>query len=229
MACQGTADKIGDVHGVASVMFDNTEDYYKKSSALFVVLLSGEDTDEISLKAMEEIRDIVSPYDVSISTTVGIDIVAQLTKDMTIVGVLAAIIIITVLMFTSQSYAEVPLLLVIFGVAALLNVGTNFMLGKISFISNSVGVILQLALAIDYAIILCHRFNEEHEHLPARDAAILALSKAIPEISSSSLTTVAGLGALAFMQFGIGKDLAAVMIKAILLSMLSVFTILAYW
>ena len=58
------ADKIGDVHGVASVMFDNTEDYYKKSSALFVVLLSGEDTDEISLKAMEEIRDIVSPYDV---------------------------------------------------------------------------------------------------------------------------------------------------------------------
>ena len=206
--------------------FDNTEDYYKKSSALFVVLLSGEDTDEISLKAMEEIRDIVSPYDVSISTTVGIDIVAQLTKDMTIVGVLAAIIIITVLMFTSQSYAEVPLLLVIFGVAALLNVGTNFMLGKISFISNSVGVILQLALAIDYAIILCHRFNEEHEHLPARDAAILALSKAIPEISSSSLTTVAGLGALAFMQFGIGKDLAAVMIKAILLSMLSVFTLM---
>ncbi len=220
------ADRVGDVHGVASVMFDNTEDYYKKSSALFVVLLSGEDTDEISLKAMEEIRDIVSPYDVSISTTVGIDIVAQLTKDMTIVGVLAAIIIITVLMFTSQSYAEVPLLLVIFGVAALLNVGTNFMLGKISFISNSVGVILQLALAIDYAIILCHRFNEEHEHLPARDAAILALSKAIPEISSSSLTTVAGLGALAFMQFGIGKDLAAVMIKAILLSMLSVFTLM---
>ena len=81
-------------------MFDNTEDYYKKSSALFVVLLSGEDTDEISLKAMEEIRDIVSPYDVSISTTVGIDIVAQLTKDMTIVGVLAAIIIITVLMLS---------------------------------------------------------------------------------------------------------------------------------
>ncbi len=220
------ADKIGDVHGVASVMFDNTEDYYNNSSALFVVLFSGEDTDESSLKAMEEIRNIVEPYDFSISTTVGVDIVAQLAKDMTIVGVLATIIIVSVLVFTSQSYAEVPVLLMTFGVAALLNMGTNFMLGKISFISNSVGVILQLALAIDYAIILCHRFTEEHEHLPAREAAILALSKAVPEISSSSLTTIAGLGALAFMQFGIGKDLAAVMIKAIFLSMLSVFTLM---
>lgn len=220
------ADKIGDVHGVASVMFDKTGDYYRNSSALFVVLFSGEDTDEISLKAMEEIRTIVEPYDFSISTTVGVNIVTQLAKDMIIVGILAAIIIVTVLIFTSQSYAEVPVLLLTFGAAALLNVGTNFMLGKISFISNSVGVILQLALAIDYAIILCHRFTEEHERLPSRDAAILALSKAIPEISSSSLTTIAGLGALAFMQFGIGKDLAVVMIKAIFLSMLSVFTLM---
>ncbi|HHY12547.1 MAG TPA: MMPL family transporter, partial [Firmicutes bacterium] len=145
------ADKIGDVHGVASVMFDNTEDYYKNSSALFVVLFSGEDTDEISLKAMEDIRNIVEPYDFSISTTVGVDMAAQLARDMTIIGVLATIIIVIVLIFTSQSYAEVPVLLMTFGVAALLNVGTNFMLGKISFISNSVGVILQLALAIDYA------------------------------------------------------------------------------
>ena len=87
-------------------------------------------------------------------------------------------------------------------------------------------MVLQLALAIDYAIILCHRFSEENEFLPSREAAITALGKAIPEISSSSLTTIAGLGALAFMKFGVGKDLAAVMIKAILLSMLSVFTLM---
>ena len=64
-------------------------------------------------------------------------------------------------------------------------------------ISNSVTVILQLALAIDYAIILCHRFSDEHETLPTREACIAALSKAIPEISSSSLTTISGLAALA--------------------------------
>lgn len=220
------ADRIGQVHGVASVMFENTDAFYKNSSALFVVLFNGEDTDLITLEAMAAIRDIVEPYDSSISTTVGVDQVAQLTEDMTIVGILGTIIVILVLTFTSQSYAEIPILLVTFGVAALLNMGTNFMLGKISFISNSVGAVLQLALAIDYAIILCHRFSGEHEELPARDAAILALTKAIPEISSSSLTTIAGLAALAFMQFGVGKDLAAVMIKAIFFSMLSVFTLM---
>ena len=104
--------------------------------------------------------------------------------------------------------------------------GTNFLCGTISFISNSVTVILQLALAIDYAIILCHRFSDEHETLPTREACIAALSKAIPEISSSSLTTISGLAALAFMHFGIGRDLATVLIKAILFSMLCVFTLM---
>ena len=220
------ADKIAELSAVASVMFENRDAFYKNSSALFVVLFNGEDTDPITLEGMASIRDIVEPYDSSISTTVGVDMVTQLTKEMTIVGILATIIVILVLTFTSKSYAEVPILLLTFGVAALLNMGTNFMLGKISFISNSVGAVLQLALAIDYAIILCHRFSEEHEQLPARDAAIVALTKAIPEISSSSLTTIGGLGALAFMQFGVGKDLAAVMIKAIFFSMFSVFTLM---
>ena len=104
--------------------------------------------------------------------------------------------------------------------------GTNFLLGTISFISNSVTIVLQLALAIDYAIILCHRYTEERETKLAREAVIIALSKAIPEISSSSLTTVSGLLALAFMQFKIGQDLAVVLIKAIILSLLSVFTLM---
>ncbi len=220
------AHTIQGVHGVDSVMFENTEAHYKNSHALFIVLFEGEETDEIIIQAMKNIREIVEPYDSSISTTVGFDMADQLMKDMTIVGILASIIVLLVLVFTSRSYAEVPILLITFGVAALVNMGTNFMLGKISFISNSVGVILQLALAIDYAIILSHRFSEEREYLPAREAAIEALTKAIPEIASSSLTTMAGLGALAFMQFGIGLDLAAVMIKAILLSMLSVFALM---
>lgn len=220
------AEKIGQIDGVSSLIFDNTKDHYNNTSALLVVLFDGKETDEISLNAMDKIRDMVAPYDSSISTTVGVDQAAQLTKDMTIVGILASIVVLIVLLFTSKSYAEIPVLLITFGVAALLNMGTNFMLGTISFISNSVGVVLQLALAIDYAIILCHRFSEEHEYLSARDAAKVALTKALPEISSSSLTTVAGLGAMAFMQFGIGLDLALVMIKAILLSMLSVFTLM---
>ena len=143
---------------------------------------------------------------------------------MSVILVLAAIVIVLVLTLTSRSYAEVPVLIMTFGAAALLNMGTNFLCGTISFISNSVTVILQLALAIDYAIILCHRFSDEHETKDTREACIAALSKAIPEISSSSLTTISGLGALAFMHFGIGRDMATVLIKAILFSLLSVFT-----
>ncbi len=220
------ADKIGAVHGVAQVVFENTDDHYKDSSALFAVIFEGDDADEISQKAMEEIRHIVEVYDVSISTTVGADMIARLDKEMFIIAAIAVVIIFVVLTFTSKSYAEVPILLMTFGAAAIIHSGTNFMLGRISFISNSVGVILQLGLAIDYAIIYCHRFSEEHESLPARDAAVVALSKAIPEILSSSLTTIGGLGALAFMQFGIGKDLAVVLIKAILTSMFAVFTLM---
>lgn len=220
------ADNINSVEGVSTVMFENTDDYYKNTSALFAVTFTAAENDEITLNAMAQIREMVSPYDFSINSTIGFDQAKQLTKDMAIVGILAAIVVLIVLLFTSKSYAEIPILLMTFGAAALLNIGTNFLLGKISFISHSVAVVLQLALAIDYAIIFCHRFTEEFEKLPAREATIIALRKAIPEISSSSLTTIAGLGAMAFMKFGIGKDLAAVMIKAIFLSMLSVFTLM---
>ena len=220
------AESLERVEGVASVIFENTEDYYTNSSALFSVIFEGEDADKLTLNAMDEVKKIADPYDSSIATTIGNDLASQLEDDMTIVGILASIVVVAVLFFTTTSYIEIPILLLTFGVAALINMGTNFMLGKISFISNSVGVILQLALAIDYAIILSHRFTDQREALPAREAAIEALKKAIPEISSSSLTTMSGLAALGFMEFGIGLDLAVVMIKAILLSMMAVFTLM---
>lgn len=223
---QEAADMIEDINGVTSVTFDNTEDHYKGTSALLDVTFDGEEEDQISIDAMNEIKDKLTGYDVYYSTSVANDDSANLESEMQVVTAIAAVIIVVVLLLTSKSYAEVPVLLITFIAAALLNMGTNFLLGTISFISNSVTIVLQLALAIDYAIILCHRYTEERENLPAREATITALSKAIPEISSSSLTTVSGLLALAFMQFKIGEDLAVVLIKAIILSLLSVFTLM---
>lgn len=223
---QEAADMIEDINGVTSVTFDNTEDHYKGTSALLDVTFDGEEEDQISIDAMNEIKDKLTGYDVYYSTSVTNDDSANLESEMQVVTAIAAVIIVVVLLLTSKSYAEVPVLLITFIAAALLNMGTNFLLGTISFISNSVTIVLQLALAIDYAIILCHRYTEERENLPAREATITALSKAIPEISSSSLTTVSGLLALAFMQFKIGEDLAVVLIKAIILSLLSVFTLM---
>lgn len=223
---QEAADMIEDINGVTSVTFDNTEDHYKGTSALLDVTFDGEEENQISIDAMNEIKDKLTGYDVYYSTSVANDDSANLESEMQVVTAIAAVIIVVVLLLTSKSYAEVPVLLITFIAAALLNMGTNFLLGTISFISNSVTIVLQLALAIDYAIILCHRYTEERENLPAREATITALSKAIPEISSSSLTTVSGLLALAFMQFKIGEDLAVVLIKAIILSLLSVFTLM---
>ena len=220
-------EQLEDIDGVTTVDFDDTDEHYTNASALFSVSFDGEVGDAHAEQALQEIRDeLEGTYDTSIYSEVGYDSSADLQSEMVIIVIIAAIIIVLVLTLTSRSYAEVPVLIMTFGAAALLNMGTNFLCGTISFISNSVTVILQLALAIDYAIILCHRFSDEHETLPTREACIAALSKAIPEISSSSLTTISGLAALAFMHFGIGRDLATVLIKAILFSLLSVFTLM---
>lgn len=217
---------IEDIDGVDTVEFDATKDHYADASALYSVSFDAEEDDERAKTAMQDIRDALAEYDTYVDTQVGVDTSADLQAEMSVIIVIAAIIIVVVLTLTSRSYAEVPVLILTFGTAALLNMGTNFLCGTISFISNSVTVILQLALAIDYAIILCHRFSDEHETLDTREACIAALSKAIPEISSSSLTTISGLAALGFMHFGIGRDLAVVLIKAILFSMLAVFTLM---
>lgn len=219
-------DILQDVEGIQIVSFDDSEDHYRNASALYDLNFSGEIDDPICAKAMETIQEQLSGYDVSYDTMIGRDEIAELQKEMAVILLVAVAIIILVLTLTSRSYAEVPVLLITFGSAALLNKGTDFLCGKISFISNSIAVVLQLALAIDYAIILCHRFSDEHETKNTKEACIDALSKAIPEISASSLTTISGLIALSFMQFAIGMDMSVVLIKSVLLSLLSVFTLM---
>ncbi len=219
-------DTLTEIEGVQMVIFDDTEDHYREASALYEINFSGEIEDEICTQAMDDIQAALERYDISVDTLIGYDETAELNKEMSTILLIAVVIIIVVLVLTSRSYAEVPVLLITFGMAALLNVGTNFLCGKISFISDSVAVVLQLALAIDYAIILCHRFSDEHETKNTRDACIDALSKAIPEICASSLTTISGLIALSFMKFNIGLDLSIVLIKSVLLSLLSVFTLM---
>ena len=217
---------IGQVDGVEMSSFDNTTDHYKDAAALFDVNFSGGNNKPETIQAMDEIRHLLEKYDASIDTLVGYDENAMLMNEMLIITVVAVIIVLVVLTLTSRSYAEVPVLILTFGAAALLNMGTNFIFGTISFISNSIAVVLQLALAVDYAIILSHRFSDEFETKPAIEAAIDALSKAIPEIGASSLTTIGGLSALAFMKFSIGADMAMVLVKSIFLSLLSVFTLM---
>lgn len=219
-------DAISAIDGINMVEFDVSDKHYRSSCALYDITFTGGNFDEESLAAKAEIEDKLSRYDLYIDTQLGLDMDSMLDSEMVVILIVAVIIIFAVLLLTSRAFMEVPVLLLNFGVAALLNMGTNFIFDKISFISDSVAVVLQLALAIDYAIILCHRFSDEHETKNARDAAVAALSKAIPEISASSLTTISGLAALAFMKFGVGKDMAFVLIKSIFISLATVFSLM---
>lgn len=220
------SEQISDMDAVTMLNFDNSKDYYNNFSALYGITFGYEETDDRALEALEEIKDMLSDYDIYVSTSMGDAQAEQIETEMQTVIVLVAIIVVTVLLLTSQTFAEVPVLILTFLASAALAMGTNFLLGTISFVSDSVTIVLQLALSIDYAVIFCNRYKEEHEHLAIREADIIALSKSIPEISASSLTTIGGLIAMMFMQFGIGKDMAICLIKAILLSLVSVFLLM---
>ena len=219
--------KLENIEGVSEVAFDGTEEHYKNSSALFTISFDGEETDPATVEAMNEVLAALEGYDVYSSTQIGRDESATLQQEMTVILAIAAVVIVVVLLFTSKSYMEVPVYLIVFAAAAVLNMGTNFIFGTISFITNSIAVVLQLALAIDYAIIFCHRYMEERDNgLDPREADIAALSKAIVEISSSSLTTISGLVALMLMQLRIGFDMGIVLSKGIVCSMLCVFLLM---
>ena len=225
--------KLKEIAGVSRVDFydksdsdyenKNIEDYYKDFAALYTISFEDVEDSKLVQEAIVKVREAVSTYDNVVYTTIDKDDAKSLNEDMKVIGVLVVIIIVGVLIFTSQTYAEILIFMLTFAVAILLNVGTNFIFGRISFVTKAVGVVLQLALAIDYAIILFHRFMEERQNFKAKHALINALAKAIPEISSSSLTTMAGMVALMTMQFRIGRDLGQVLLKSIIFSMISVF------
>ncbi len=225
--------ELEEIKGISAVSFYDEEDdtydsakigdYYQNASALYTLTFEEEQDTDLSQEAMVQVREKLDGYSSYVYTTVDKDDAASLKADMKVIVVIVIFIILVVLIFTSKTYMEIVIFLAVFGVAALLNMGTNYWFGEISFVTNAVGAVLQLALAIDYAIILFHRFMEEHEDKETIEAITVALSKAIPEISSSSLTTVSGMVALMFMQFGIGMDLGSVLTKAIIISLLTVF------
>lgn len=225
---KGLETEIGNVEGVKEIVFDDTSGHFSGTDAMFEITFDGTADQQISKTALNTVKEKLFGYDLYVSSEIGAEeeSAESLANDMNLILVLAVVIIITVLLLSTKAYLEIPVLLITFGVAAILNMGTNFWFGTISSVTNSIAVVLQLALAIDYAIILCDRFMEEHETMDAENAVKVALSKAIPEISSSSLTTISGMVAMMFMQFRLGYDMGIILVKAIVLSLLSVFLLM---
>ena len=219
-------EMLQDIEGVTIVDFADDKAHYNNASACYTVNLAYAQSDVRSEETLKVIKSALTDYDAYISSDIGNPMGAILDAEIGVIIVVASIIILAMLFLTSKSVIEVPVIMITFVIAMVINMGTNFIFGKISFVSNSVTSLLQLALSLDYAVILINRFRDESRRLPLRESVVEALTHAVPEVFGSSLTTVGGMAAMACMQFKLGPDMAINLIKAILFAMLSVFIVM---
>ena len=214
------------IDGVSIVDFAEDKAHYNNASACYTVNLAYPQNDVRSEETLNTIKAALSEYDAYISSDIGNPMGAILDKEIGVIIIMASVMILTMLLLTSKSVIEIPIIMLSFISAMVINMGTNFIFGKISFVSSSVTSLLQLALSLDYAVILINRFRDESKRLGLRESVIEALTHAVPEVFGSSLTTVGGLAAMACMQFKLGPDMAINLIKAVLLAMASVFVVM---
>ncbi len=156
-----------------------------------------------------------------------LDIQENVAAEIPVVMLIAVAVVVLVLLLTSHAWLEPVVILIALAISIVINMGTNFVFPSISFITFAVCAILQLALSIDYAIILLHTYNSFcDDGLSPTEAMEKALARSMMPISSSAFTTVAGLLSLLFMSFTIGFDIGMVLSKGILISLLSVFLLM---
>lgn len=233
-------DRIADVEGVDMVMwcdtktnvygseefidYDDIDDYYKDGKAYMDVIFLQKDSSTATHKAVKQIEKIVGDRGlVAGSAVADTNLGPTINGEIARVMVLAVIIIFLILTVTTTSWFEPVMFLSVLGIAIVINMGTNIIFGEISFLSNAVGAVLQLACSMDYSIFLLHAFTEERSHgVESEQAMANALRSAFSSITASGATTIVGFLAMALMNFGIGPDMGLVLAKGIALSLLTV-------
>ncbi len=200
-----------------------SKNYYLDEKALFNVAIgSGQES-----TAIKDIYDLLGDR----GAVSGDAANSNAFQSMTVHEVLKAMafvipIIFIILAFSTTSWLEPVLFMSTIGVAVLINMGTTAFFGEISFITQTVTPILQLAVSMDYAIFLLHSFKEYRKDHEPKEAMVLAMKRAVPTVAASAATTVIGFLALMFMRFGIGSDLGIHLAKGVVLSFLSVMVFL---
>jgi len=231
-------EKIAEVDGVTEVMWlddsiDITqpletadksvvESYYKDGNALLTVTIS----EDKNLSAVSEIRSIIGDDNALTGSAVSTAIATESTvSEIGKIAVFAVLFVIIVLILTTSSWAEPVIIMIGMGVAILINAGSNIVFGEISFVTNAAGMILQLAVSLDYSVFLIHRFEESLQSISnPKEAMTDALCKSTSSILSSGLTTVIGFLALGLMRFRIGPDLGFALAKGVAISLICVFS-----
>ena len=217
--------EISSLNGVATVTYLSDMNY-KNGKALYTVNLTDYDSTEGAFNAIEGIIKHLEDTDregyLIGQSAYSYFIKAETEQSILKVGVVIVALILLILFFTSKTYFEVVIMLITFACAVAINMGTNVLFNGISYLSNLVSLVLQLALSLDYMVILLHRYMEERVTQDAIPAAKTALSKGMVEIFSSSLTTIAGLGSLLLMSMPIGVEIGLALGKSIIASLLTV-------
>ena len=198
--------------------------YYRDGNALFMVTVSLEDT----VGSLRELRTVAGETGAVAGQVVSLSSVQNATtSEVSSIMFIMLPLGILLLMLTTRNWLEPLLLLIIISVAVTLNLGTNIFFGEISFLTQSVAAVLQLAVSLDYAIFLLHRFNDNREAgMEPKEAMKHAITKSSVAIASSAMTTFLGFLVLVFMSFRIGGDLGVVLAKGILFSLITVIGLL---
>lgn len=205
--------------------FNNAE----KGSTLMMVMFDTSMSADETLDAVQDIRDLTDKQCLlsGMSSTVT-DIKKVCNSEAIMYVVIAAGLSAIVLALTMDSFLIPVFFLLSIGMAIIYNLGSNFVAGEISFVTQALAAVLQLAVTMDYSIFLWHSYQENKEKYPGDKERAMshAISNTIVSVVGSSITTVAGFVAMCFMTFTLGMDLGIVMAKGVILGVIGCVTIL---
>jgi predicted RND superfamily exporter protein len=197
-------------------------------STMIAVFFDTSTSADETMDAISEIRNITNEHCfVSGMSAMVCDLRDLAEREETIYVGIAVILAVAVMLLFMDSYLIPFVFLASIGMSILLNMGTNYFLGEISYITKALAAVLQLAVTMDYSIFLWHSYEEQKRvHSDHKEAMAYAINETILSVFGSSITTVAGFIALCFMSFTLGKDLGIVMAKGVVLGVLGCVTTL---
>ena len=217
-------NNLESIDGVKSVDYDDTEKYNKENYTLYVINVDDKSDSPKATNIYNEVTEKYKDYTFYTSGNVSECNKTVLPFWIIVLAVASALVILIIM---CESYVEPFLFLISILMAVVLNKGTNIIFHNVSHITNSIAAILQMALSMDYSIMLMNRYDQEKQVEKDKVKAMKnALYKAFTAISSSSVTTIVGLLALVFMSFTIGRDLGFVLAKGVLFSLICIFFVL---
>ncbi len=201
---------------------------YKDGDTMILVTFKDGISSDTTLNTIEEMRKVTDKQcKISGMSALVLDTKYIANSEIVTYVVIAVILCMIVLQFALDSYLAPIFLLASIGIAILYNMGSNILLGEISYITKAISAVLQLGVTMDFAIFLYHSYKAEKENYSNNDEAMAhAISKTLVSVIGSSLTTIAGFLALCSMNLTLGKDIGLVMAKGVLLGVISVVTVL---